>query len=172
MSLDAFSHCSLLIHLLIISSIAKLAFSPYRHAPSEKKDRWRDKERNNEGEEIEEDERIRDKLEVKEQIGKHGERTGRRRGEKSYLSVSSRPSETNKRADRDSRDTLRVSALPLTEKETEGERERYIEREKERGTVSGRKRRGRWNLTEEKIDFLGWDLGVIGKGRWGEGWCL
>lgn len=111
MSLDAFSYCSLLIHLLIISSIAKLAFSPYRHAPSEEKDRWRDKERNNEGEEIEEDERIRDKLEVKEQIGKHGERTGRIRGEKSYLSVSSRPSETNKRADRDSRDTHRVSAL-------------------------------------------------------------
>lgn len=71
----------------------------------------RDKERNNEGQEVEEDERIRDKLEVKEQIGKHGERTGRRRGEKSYLSFSSRPSETNKRADRDSRDALRVSAL-------------------------------------------------------------
>lgn len=52
---------------------------------------------------------------------------------------------------------LECQRFPLTEKQTEGERDRYRERdlEKERGTVSGRKRRGRWNLTEEKIDFLG-----------------
>ncbi len=73
-----------------------------------------------------------DKLEVKKQIGKHGERTGRRRGEKSYLSVSSRPSETNKRADRDSRDILSVSAFLYSKKEAEGERERYREREGDR----------------------------------------
>lgn len=152
MSLDAFSYCSLLIHLLIISSIAKLAFSPYRHAPSEEKDRWRDKERNNEGEEIEEDERIRDKLEVKEQIGKHGERTGRIRGEKSYISVFPPDHLKQIKELTETAEThLECQRFPLTEKETEGERERYIER----GTEPGRKQRGRWNLTEEKIDFLG-----------------
>lgn len=50
---------------------------------------------------------------------------------------------------------LECQRFPLTEKEAERERERFREREKERGTMSERRQWGRWNLTEEKIDFLG-----------------
>ncbi len=62
-------------------------------------------------------------------------------------------------------ETYLVSALFFIPRKRPREKGRGIE--KERGTVSWPKWRGRWNLTEEKIDFLGWDLGVIGKQREG-----
>ncbi len=62
-------------------------------------------------------------------------------------------------------ETYLVSALFFIPRKRPREKGRGIE--KERGTVSWPKWRGRWNLTEEKIYFLGWDLGVIGKQREG-----